>query len=406
LEDEPGRRTAAGDFAPQLHSAWWCKGDNVETSTFDIKLSRAGEQMTAVTIAVALAFAVRLAIDPFIGDKHQFVPAYAAIAAITWMVGWRAGAVTALICLLSGELFNSVSPLDSTTTHVAIAFMGYVGVSTSIISLAEWLRREKQEAAVETRELREADERMADFMALLAHELRSPLATIAMASSLPRAGALDPLAAGRALAIIERQAEHMTKLVCDLLDVSRVRTGKLSIHREMFDLFAVVQEAVGDVHRAMEAKQQKVRLLQPDPIGFIYADPQRIRQIVVNLVQNACKFSPEGGEIEISLLSYNFSICIAVKDSGIGIQPSDLQRIFEPFVQVGTSDATVRGLGLGLPLTRELAQMHGGDVRAFSAGPGRGSEFIVTLPRQSPPKRVMRSSRRSVEERSRAYPGV
>ncbi len=378
----------------------------METSTFDIKLSRAGEQMTAVTIAVALAFAVRLAIDPFIGDKHQFVPAYAAIAAITWMVGWRAGAVTALICLLSGELFNSVSPLDSTTTHVAIAFMGYVGVSTSIISLAEWLRREKQEAAVETRELREADERMADFMALLAHELRSPLATIAMASSLPRAGALDPLAAGRALAIIERQAEHMTKLVCDLLDVSRVRTGKLSIHREMFDLFAVVQEAVGDVHRAMEAKQQKVRLLQPDPIGFIYADPQRIRQIVVNLVQNACKFSPEGGEIEISLLSYNFSICIAVKDSGIGIQPSDLQRIFEPFVQVGTSDATVRGLGLGLPLTRELAQMHGGDVRAFSAGPGRGSEFIVTLPRQSPPKRVMRSSRRSVEERSRAYPGV
>ncbi len=378
----------------------------METPTLPIKWSRPGEQMTAVTIAVVLAFVVRLAIDPFIGDKHQFVPAYGAIAAITWMIGWRAGAVTALICLLSGELFHSVSPLDSTTTHVAIALMGYVAVSILIISLAEWLRREKQEAAVETRELREADERMADFMALLAHELRSPLATIAMASSLPRAGALDPLAAGRALAIVERQAEHMTKLVGDLLDVSRVRTGKLSIHREMFDLFAVVQEAIGDVHRAMEAKQQNVRLLQPDPIGSIYADPLRVRQIVVNLVQNACKFSPEGAEIEISLLSYNFSICISVKDSGIGIRPSDLQRIFEPFVQMDTSEATTRGLGLGLPLTRELAQMHGGDVRAYSAGPGHGSEFIVTLPRQLPPKRVMRSSHRSVEERSRAYPGV
>lgn len=365
----------------------------MKASTLDLKLWRAGEEMTAIIIAVALAFAVRLAIDPFIGDRHQYVPAYGVVAVVTWMVGWRAGAITALISLLSGELFPSVNAVDSQPAHVAIAFMGYVAVSTLIISLAEWLRRDKQEATAETKELREADQRMADFMALLAHELRSPLATIAMASKLPRAGALDPPAAARALAIVERQTEHMTKLVGDLLDVSRFRTGKLSIHPEMFDLFAVVQEAVGDVHRAVEGKQQIVSLLQPDPIGFIYADPMRVRQIVVNLVQNACKFSPEGAEIEISLLRKNSSISIAVKDSGVGIQPTDLQRIFEPFTQVGTSNASARGLGLGLPLTRELARVHGGEVRAFSAGSGRGSEFIVTLPRQMPPRRAMRTPR-------------
>ncbi len=375
------------------------------TSTFDIKLPSVRDEITAVTTAVVLTFAVRLAIDPFIGDKHQYVPAYAAIAAITWMYGWRPGAVTALFGLLSGELFESVNSFDSTTIHVAIAFMGYGGVSTLIVSLAEWLRREKQEADAETRELREADERMADFMALLAHELRSPLSVIAMATKLPRAGALDPAAAARSLAIVERQAEHMAKLVCDLLDVSRVRTGKLSIHREMFDLVALVEEAVSDVHREMEARQQKVKLLEPEPVGFIYADPLRVRQILVNLVQNACKFSPEGTEIEISLLSQNFSVCIVVKDSGIGIQPADLQRIFEPFVQVGTPGASARGLGLGLPLTRELAQMHGGDVRAFSAGPGRGSEFIVSLPRQSPPKRhLLARQKRGAEESP--YPRV
>lgn len=375
----------------------------MKASTLDLKLARAGEEMTAVTIAVALAFAIRLAIDPFIGDKHQYVPAYGVVAVVTWMVGWRAGAITALISLLSGELFRSVTPLDSTTTHVAIALMGYVAVSTLIISLAEWLRRDKQEAAVETKELREADQRMADFMALLAQELRSPLATIAMASKLPRAGAPDPAAAACALAIVERQTEHMSKLVGDLLDVSRVRTGKLSIDPEIFDLFALVQESVDDVHRALQAKQQIVSLLQPDPIGFIYADPLRVRQIVLNLVQNACKFSPEGAEIEISLLSQNSSISIAVKDSGIGIQPSDLQRIFEPFAQLRRCNSTACGLGLGLPLTRELARMHGGEVRAFSAGPGRGSEFIVTLPRQLPSNRAMRSPRSSGTGRE---PGV
>ena len=378
----------------------------METSTFDVKLSRAGQEMTAVVIAVALAFATRLAIDPFIGDKHQFVPAYGMVAVVTWMVGWRAGAITALISLLSGELFRSVSPLDSEPTHVTIAFMGYLAMSTLVISLAEWLRRDKQEAAVETKELREADQRMLDFMALLAHELRGPLATMAVATKLPVAGAPDPLAAGRALAIVERQTEHMTKLVGDLLDVSRVRTGKLSIDPEIIDLFALVQEAVGDVHRSVEAKQQIVSLLQPDPIGFIYADPLRVRQIVVNLVQNACKFSPEGAEIEIGLLSQNSSISIAVKDSGMGIQPSDLQRIFEPFGKVRASNSAAGGLGLGLALTRQLARMHGGEVRAFSAGPGRGSEFIVTLPRQFRSRRATRSPRRTVAKRSRAQPAT
>lgn len=345
---------------------------------------RAGGELALVGALTLGAFLVRLAIDPFIGDKHQFVPAYAAVAAATWLAGWRAGAFTAFACLLTGELFAPHSAVDSANWHVALASTGYLGMSALIVSLAEWVRRDKEEAALATAEVRAADRRKSDFMALLGHELRSPLATLALGERMIKSGRLDAMALRGTAEMMERQTERMTRLVADLLDVARLQTGKLSLRPVTLDVSLLVQEAAEEVRAAALARDQRLVLLHPAAGGFMFADPLRLHQVLVNLLQNASKFSPEHSEIELSVSGDEGWVTISVKDQGIGIAPSQLQRIFEPFVQLPGAHGEERGLGLGLPLTRELVRMHGGSVRAFSAGAGRGSEFVVKLPRGVP----------------------
>lgn len=351
---------------------------------FGRKASKAGAELGVAALLAVAAFLFRYAIDPFLTDKHQYLPAYCAVAVGTWLVGWRAGALTALMCLASGEFFEPRNPADLDDLHVALAFMAYLAASVTIVSLAEWLRREKLEAITVADELREADRRKSDFMALLSHELRNPLATIAMGGKILRTGGLDATAVQGTLDMVERQTERMSRLVGDLLDVSRLQTGKLSLQRQMVDVFLLVQDAVTDARCATAERQQRVVVLQPVPAGFVYADPLRLHQIVVNLVQNASKFSPQGSAIEVTVSGEKHQVVIAVQDHGIGIPPAQLERIFDPFVQLAAARGEGRGLGLGLPLTRELAQMHGGQVRAFSAGTGRGSRFVVSLPRALP----------------------
>lgn len=348
------------------------------------RFPRTGVELALVAALTLAAFLVRLAIDPFIGDKHQFVPAYAAVAAATWMAGWRAGAFTAFACLLVGETFAPHSAVDVASWHVALAYTGYLGMSALIVSLAEWVRRDKEEAAVATAEMRAADQRKSDFMALLGHELRSPLATIALGERMIKSGHLDAMALRGTAEMMERQTERMTRLVADLLDVARLQTGKLSLRPVTLDVSLLVQEAAEEVRAVADARNQRLVLLHPAAGGFMFADPLRLHQVVVNLLQNACKFSPEHSEIELSVSGDEGWVTIGVKDHGIGIAPSQLQRIFEPFVQLSGAHGEGHGLGLGLPLTRELVGMHGGSVRAFSAGAGRGSEFVVKLPRGVP----------------------
>lgn len=348
------------------------------------RFSRARAELALVGALTLGVFLVRLAIDPFVGDKHQFVPAYAAVAAATWLAGWRAGAFTALACLLTGELFAPQSPLDSAAWHIAVAYAGYLGMSLVIVSLAEWMRREKQETALATAEVLEADRRKSDFMALLGHELRSPLATIALGERMIKSGHLDAMALRGTVEMMERQTERMTRLVADLLDVARLQTGKLSLRPLMLDVSLLVQEAAEEVRAAAGARDQRLVLVHPAAGGLMYGDPLRLHQVLVNLLQNACKFSPEHSDIELSVAGDEGWVTISVKDHGIGIAPSQLQRIFEPFVQLTGARGEERGLGLGLPLTRELVGMHGGSIRAFSAGAGRGSEFVVKLPRGVP----------------------
>jgi signal transduction histidine kinase/ActR/RegA family two-component response regulator len=346
---------------------------------------RVGAELALVGALTLAAFLVRLAIDPFVGDKHQFVPAYAAVAAATWLAGWRAGALTAFACLLTGEAFAPQSPVDSAAWHVAVAYAGYLGMSLLIVSLAEWVRRDKEEAALAAAEMLAADRRRSDFMALLGHELRSPLATIALGERMIKSGHLDAMALRGTAEMMERQTERMTRLVADLLDVARLQTGKLSLRPVTLDVSLLVQEAAEEVRAAAGARDQRLVLLHPAAGGFMFADPLRLHQVLVNLLQNACKFSPEHSEVELSVSGDEGWVTISVKDQGIGIAPSQLERIFEPFVQLPGGHGEDHGLGLGLPLTRELVRMHGGSIRAFSAGAGRGSEFVVKLPRGAPP---------------------
>ena len=345
------------------------------------RFSRTGVELVIVGVLTFAAFLFRWAIDPFLGDKHQFLPAYAAIAAATWLMGWRAGALAAVLGLASGELFHPHSAVDATTWHVALAYMGFLAVSVIIVSAAEWLRRDKQEAAAAAAELREADRRKSSFIAVLGHELRSPLATMALGERMLKSGRLDATALRGTAEMMERQTERMTRLVGDLLDVARLQTGKLSLHPALVDVSLLVQEAAAEMRVVTDARQQRLVLLHLAEAGFMHADPVRLHQVLVNLLQNASKFSPEHSDIEIALSGNEGWVTISVKDSGIGIAPSQLQRIFEPFVQLPAGHGEERGLGLGLPLTRDLVEMHGGTVRAFSAGTGSGSEFVVNLPR-------------------------
>lgn len=337
-------------------------------------------ELRFVVVLVVAQFAARVAMDPFIGDRHQYVLAYAAVGAVGWLFGWRAGVITALACLLSVEVFAPLSPPDGTVQHEWLAHGAYVFMSATILFLTEWGRRAWRNVNVATSHLREADRRKSEVIALLGHEMRNPLASMAMGSKMLAAG-LDPAAARLTLRMVERQTQHMTRLVNELGDHDWLRKGTLPLQREMVDLAAAVQEAILAARSATGARHQQVELFRSEDVGAVFADPIRLQQILAQLLHNASQFSPEGSKIELGLLVREHWVSISVEDAGVGMPPSELQRVFDPFVRLDHSAAHTRGLGLGLTISRELAHLHGGTLRAFSGGIGRGSEFVLTLPR-------------------------
>jgi PAS domain S-box-containing protein len=231
--------------------------------------------------------------------------------------------------------------------------------------------------------LREADRRKDEFLAVLAHELRNPLAPIRNAvHMLKLTGSADP-DAGRVREMIERQVAHLARLVDDLLDVSRISRGKVLLRREPLDLAAVVRAAVEDHRLLLEATGLTVEAdLPARPLG-VEGDRTRLAQVVGNLLQNANKFTDPGGRVTVRLAAEpgGAAAVLTVRDTGIGLGPDVLARLFEPFSQADRSlDRSRGGLGLGLALVKGLVELHGGSVAASSPGPGAGSEFTVRLP--------------------------
>lgn len=255
----------------------------------------------------------------------------------------------------------------------------------------EVARRERAEAA-----LRETDRRKDEFLATLAHELRNPLAPIRQAALISQAPNATEAQKRWSHSVINRQAQHMSLLLDDLLDVSRITRGVLELRMAATDLADVIDAAVETTRPLIDAKRHSLRIHRPvDPISFM-ADPLRLAQVLSNLLTNAAKYTDAGGEILLSAQATEGSILISVKDNGIGIPEAALGNVFEMFTQVKSAqDRSEGGLGIGLALSQGLVDLHGGTIEVTSEGPGHGSEFIVRLPRKATPAT---SGQRTAEE--------
>jgi len=216
-----------------------------------------------------------------------------------------------------------------------------------------------------------------EFLAILGHELRNPLSPISTALQVMRLRG----ASGRELDVIERQVEHLTQLVDDLLDVSRAIRGKIELHRRDIELADVVAEALEVTSPLLEERRHLVDVDVPRQGLCVSVDPPRMVQVISNLLSNAAKYSDPGSRITIRAVRTNGSVRLSVRDSGVGIAPEMIGRVFDLFVQQPqTIERAHGGLGLGLPIVRSLVELHGGVVSATSAGVGRGSEFTIELP--------------------------
>ncbi len=240
------------------------------------------------------------------------------------------------------------------------------------VSLANQLAREELEALNRAKD---------EFLAMISHELRSPLTAISGWASILRKSSLDPKRLERGLEVIERNARAQTRLVSDLLDVSRMISGKLRIHLRKTTVCPLIHDAVDVVRPAADAKGVRL-ILDLDPeVGSTMADPDRLRQVMWNLLTNAVRFTPRGGQITVRANRTDSGIVVRVQDTGTGIPPDHLPHIFERFTQVDSSTTRAHGgLGLGLAIVRHLVEAHGGVVLAYSDGPGRGSTFTFTMP--------------------------
>ena len=229
--------------------------------------------------------------------------------------------------------------------------------------------------------LQQADRRKDEFLGMLSHELRNPLAPIR--NSIYILNHADPAGeqSRRAKAVIERQAEQLTRLVDDLLDVTRIARGKVELRRDRVDLAQLVRRAGEDHGGLMRERGLELVVEVPREPMWANGDAVRLAQIVGNLLQNSAKFTPSGGSVTLALEAVRGAAEIHVRDNGAGMEPDLLIHVFDPFVQAERTLArTSGGLGLGLALVKGLTEMHGGSVRAASAGPGQGSEFVVRLP--------------------------
>jgi CheY-like chemotaxis protein len=220
---------------------------------------------------------------------------------------------------------------------------------------------------------------------MLAHELRNPLAPIGAAAELLRIGGLDESRVRQTSAVIARQVRHMTGLVDDLLDVSRVTRGLIHLERQRLDCKRLLADAVEQVRPLIEARGHRLTLQSSAAPAFVWGDPKRLVQVLVNLLNNAAKYTPEGGEITLDTRVEGGEVVVTVRDNGIGMTPELLLQAFELFVQAErTSDRAQGGLGIGLALVRSLVGMHGGSVAADSEGTAQGSTFTVRLPLHKP----------------------
>jgi PAS domain S-box-containing protein len=261
-------------------------------------------------------------------------------------------------------------------TNRALVFDGRGSVVEAQSTGIDITERKRAEQA-----LREADRRKDEFLAVLAHELRNPLAPVRTGLHLLRIAQPGSEAAEQARAMMERQLAHLIRLVDDLLEVSRISSGKIELRRERVELAAAVMSALETSRPAIEAARHQLDVSLPaEPIA-LEADFVRLAQVIANLLNNAAKYTPPGGRIALGARREEGEAVVSVRDTGVGIPPEAMPRLFEMFAQLDDSPSRRSGgLGIGLGLARRLVELHGGRIEARSEGSGKGAEFTVRLP--------------------------
>jgi CheY-like chemotaxis protein len=230
-------------------------------------------------------------------------------------------------------------------------------------------------------QLHDEDRHKNEFLAMLGHELRNPLTPIRNAAELLRRVGPDPERLNWAQGVIERQVKHLARLVDDLLDVSRITRGKIELHQEPLEVSEAIRTAVEISRPLLESRGHRFTISAPARPLWIKADPGRIAQVLGNLLNNAAKYTPEGGAISLTANQEDNDVVFRVVDNGTGISRDMLSNIFDLFAQGERPPNSLHdGLGVGLTLVRHLVHLHGGSVDVFSAGPNKGSEFVVRLP--------------------------
>lgn len=289
--------------------------------------------------------------------------------------------------LLAGERLVGVLALYAKHDLEADTLNSLASISDIIVQGVERKRVEDERQALlereqEARHVAEDASRLKDdFLAMISHELRAPLTAILGWAQMLRSGTLDRASAERALITIERNAKSQAHLVGDLLDASRIATGKLSLDVKPIELMSIVDAAVDAVRPSIEAKNLRMQIVLEPWVGPFNGDPERMKQIVWNLLSNSIKFTPPGGLIEVRLERLETKALLIVSDTGQGIDPEFLPYIFDRFRQADSSSKRKQGgLGLGLHIVKHLVELHNGAIYAYSRGPGEGSDFMITLP--------------------------
>ncbi len=360
-------------------------------------LSPRGQQRLLGTVAayggalaaVLAAVLLRWLLTPWLGDSVPYITLLGAIAVAVWIGGWRPALVAAAVGYGLIESMFLQSPASPLPTSLAdwIQFVLFTISIGLIIGLGEGMRRARDMYRGSELELREragqlqrADAHKRQFLAVLSHELRNPLAPLRNGLALLK---MKPGAAPaeKTVDMMERQVTQLTRLIDDLLDVSRIDRGKLDLRKQRIALDAVARAATEIALPSIEAKRHELVVRYPGEPMFVDGDPVRLAQVVANLLNNAAKFTPERGRIELAMRAENGNAVLSVADTGIGIASDTLNEVFGMFVQLDAGRAVAPGgLGLGLTLVRSLVAQHGGGVEARSGGPGKGAEFVVTLP--------------------------
>lgn len=350
----------------------------------------------AVAIVLAAA-ALRLALQPVMGVAPPYITFYLAVAAASAFGGFGPGIFATVLGALLG-VGIAVLPIESLHLHTAaeqIRLALYLTSGIAISAIAGRMHRAKREADAEAQEMRQlseelriANQRLLEsdrskdrFVAVVAHELRNPLMPIKSGLHLLKAHKADAQVVDKTLDMISRQVDQMSMIVDDLLDATRIRHNKLDLQRARVDLRELVARVVDDHRQQFLSRAVGLHRRRPSRPLYVYADAVRLSQVVGNLLHNALKFTPERGDVYVDLEPQGERALLRVRDTGVGIKPETISRIFEPFEQGEQAGNHVAGgLGLGLALVKTIVELHGGTVEARSPGRNKGAEFLVALP--------------------------